>query len=87
MTRCVARYRSHAHSAGALEVGGLDSGPQQFEESFAQAYMLQKLIPKSTSPQGNLRRARRKGPIGYNGTFPNLPPKTAPSLSTITTPI
>ena len=38
---------------------------------------------KLTSPQSNLRRARRKGPIGFNGT-PQIHPKTAPSFSTIT---
>jgi len=40
---------------------------------------------KRTSPQSNLRRTRRKGLIGYNGTS-QIHPKTAPSHSTITTP-
>jgi len=36
-------------------------------------------LSKLTSPQSNMRRARRKGLIGYNGT-PKFTPKTAPSL-------
>ena len=39
-----------------------------------------------TSPHSNLTRARRKGPIGYNGT-PQIHPQNCPFLSTITTPI
>jgi len=39
-----------------------------------------------TNPQSNLRRVHRKGPIGYNRT-PQIHPKTAPSPSTITSPI
>ena len=39
-----------------------------------------------TSPQSNLRRAASQKPIRYNGT-PQIHSKTAPSSSTITTPI
>ena len=40
---------------------------------------------RATSPQSNLRRARRNGLIGYNGT-PQIHHQNCPSPSTITTP-